>query len=745
MIALAFLNPLLLWALPLAAVPIIIHILNRRRFTRVPWAAMEFLLKAMKRNRKRLRMEQWLVLLLRVLAVLLLALLVSRPQLGGGALFGARTHHVVVLDDSASMLQQSGSTSLFERARDRVRTLAEDLAQRRAGDMFSIVRSSRAAQPDVWQRRVGADLGRSVGALLKEWSCSDQAPDLGAAVRTSAQRARAEEDAGRTELYLVGDQRSHDWVGPDDKPRPAWLTLLNELDPDKEHLTAFGVGGSPANAAVVAVKLLDRLLVAGVPARFAADVRNQGLDPIGPMSLAIEVDGKSRVLQPVPPLAPGERVAVAFGHTFHQAGAHHIDVQLEAADTYVIDDRRSIALEVASRSRVLLVDGEPDADDGETFYLHAAFELGGEGTSGIEVQVVTDSMLAGADFAPFDVIWLCNVQSLDAELAQRLEKHVGTGGGLIITCGAQVDAARYNELLWKGGAGLLPLPIGDIDGDPDRPEHAVLVAPEHPLCEGVLEAVELLTNRVLLVGRWLTLVEESSPGASVVARIRDAEGPPLLVTKTFGGDEQHAGGEVALLAVTADAFWSNMPRTHLFLVLVNQLHRHAARRADFTAFNLTAAGVFRDELDSGAYRADVTAEALGGDGDERTFTAAPAKVEANAAPPDEAKQVLELAVPMTELRQLGPYSLGYTRHDGQVDDKRLARNIDVAESNLVAFPPAAFLRTYPAEVHTRVTFVSDAAQGARDVGEGEVWRWLAMLLVAGLLLESLLAWRFGRH
>ena len=54
MLALAFLNPFLLWAVPLCAVPIIIHLLNRRRFKIVPWAAMEYLLAAMKRNRKRL-------------------------------------------------------------------------------------------------------------------------------------------------------------------------------------------------------------------------------------------------------------------------------------------------------------------------------------------------------------------------------------------------------------------------------------------------------------------------------------------------------------------------------------------------------------------------------------------------------------------------------------------------------------------------------------------------------------------
>ncbi|MBP8300749.1 MAG: BatA domain-containing protein, partial [Planctomycetes bacterium] len=163
MLAIAFLNPMLLWALPLAAVPIIIHLLNRRRFQRVPWAAMTFLLAAMKRNRKRLRMEQWLVLLLRTLAVLLLVSLVSRPQLGGGSLLGTRTHHVIVLDDSASMTQRAGSTTLFDRAQDRVRALADDLTMRRSGDLFSIVRTSHATQPDMWGEHVGPELGRRVG------------------------------------------------------------------------------------------------------------------------------------------------------------------------------------------------------------------------------------------------------------------------------------------------------------------------------------------------------------------------------------------------------------------------------------------------------------------------------------------------------------------------------------------------------------------------------------------------------
>src|SRR6478735_3057446 len=61
------------------AIPIIIHILNRRRFKTITWAAMEFLLRAMRKNRRRLRFEQWLLLATRCLLVLLLGMALARP------------------------------------------------------------------------------------------------------------------------------------------------------------------------------------------------------------------------------------------------------------------------------------------------------------------------------------------------------------------------------------------------------------------------------------------------------------------------------------------------------------------------------------------------------------------------------------------------------------------------------------------------------------------------------------------
>lgn len=734
MLSLAFLNPLLLWAVPLCSVPIVIHLLNRRRFKKVPWAAMEYLLAAMKRNRKRLRMEQWLVLLLRTLAVLLLVGLVSRPQFGGG-LLGTKVHHVVVLDDSASMTQRSGSTTLFVKAQDRVRTLADELSLHRGGDLFSLVRTSHATQPELWRLRVGPDLGKRVGTLLKELQVGDGSPDLGAALQTTVKRAAEVQEAGKTTIYVVGDARACDWSTEDDKPKPAMLAAFVALRPDQDRVLVLGAAGPPANLGVVDVRLVDRIAVVGVPATIAVDVQNFGLDPTAASTVAVEVDGQSRVTLTVPPLAPNQRQAIPLGHTFHQAGPHRVDAQLEASESFPLDDHRALALDVREKSRVLVVDGEPDDEVGETLFLQTAME--GE-LAGIDAQVVTDQNLEETDFKPFDVLWLCNVRSFSAATGKRIEEFVAGGGGLVIFAGALVDAPRYDELLWRDGQGVLPLPYGDVAGDPDRPEKAVLTNRDHPVCQGVSEVFDVLLGNVVQVHRWLQIVEDKKRDASIVARIRDAEGPPLLVTRTFG----NGGGEVAMFAVSADNAWSTMPSTDLFVPLVIQLHRTCARRQDVAGQNLLPDGVWRLTLDPAVHRSDATLRAKSGD-DEHTFTA----VEQPEKPgqPGQPGGAAVLTVPMSELRQLGAYEIELVRHDGAPDKRMIARNVPSVEGRLVGFADSAFARLYPAELQGRVVFVRDDDGKKDETGEGEAWPLIAALLLVGMLAETLLAWRFGRR
>lgn len=757
MLAFAFLNPLLLWALPLAAVPIIIHLLNRRRFKIVPWAAMEYLLAALKRNRKRIRMEQWLVLLLRVLAVLLLVFLVSRPQLGGGGLLRSTTHHIVLLDDTGSMTQRSGSSNLFDKAQDRVREVADKLGQTRSGDLFSLVRTSRPTQPDLWAQRVGPDLGTRTGQLLKEMSVGDGTMELGELLQLTKKRAAEQKDASRTVYHLVTDLRAVDWVSEDDKPRSALVSALAGVDEGAVEVLPIGAHDTD-NLAITAVRSKDRVSTTGLPTEFSVDVQNVGLDASNPGEVAVEVDGQSRVVQPVPQLAPGERASVDFQHTFFTAGFHRIDASFPTpADTFPLDDRRTLALEVTDRVHILLVDGDPgDSNEGsETFFLTVALDPGGDAVSGNDVQVVSDSTLAETDLKPFDMVWLCNVPAPSEAVVQQLEQFVAAGGGLICFLGGQVDVPRYNELLFKSGKGLLPLQLGEITGDPDKPDHGFLANADHPLVGRMPELFEILMQKALLIKRHLTMVEEQGSQANVMARVRDADGTPLIVTRTFG----NGGGEVVVLGITADKHWSNMPDTYAEVVLSNQMRRFATKVHDTAGSNLLTREAYRLQLDPGRYKPDITVRGLVDGGEELTVTAMapeaaparPADGKPADAPPGDAKQeaaapaLLQLSLPMAELRTLGAYEVELHGHGDEIEKRMFARNLPGVEGRLVRLQKTVFQKVFPPEVQDRVVFLQENSGLGTGTGEGEIWRFLAIALLLGLLLESLLAWRFGRR
>src|SRR5918998_367663 len=122
----AFLSPILLSGLVLASVPIIIHLLNRRRFRLVDWAPMKYLKLTLKTNRRRMRIEQFILLAVRTLAVIVLILAVARPVMsatGLGSWLGSRGRaaRLIVIDDSLSMGYQAegrGGRSAFDGAKD---------------------------------------------------------------------------------------------------------------------------------------------------------------------------------------------------------------------------------------------------------------------------------------------------------------------------------------------------------------------------------------------------------------------------------------------------------------------------------------------------------------------------------------------------------------------------------------------------------------------------------------------------
>ena len=139
----------MLWGLALAAIPMIIHLLFRRRFRRIDWAPMHYLKLSIQRNRRRIRLEQLLLLLLRTAPVLLLFFLVARPMMhasGLGSWLGgsSRTSHLVILDDSLSMGFRDAGRSAWRRRRSWPTKLVETIGPK---DRFTLVLASQPKAP----------------------------------------------------------------------------------------------------------------------------------------------------------------------------------------------------------------------------------------------------------------------------------------------------------------------------------------------------------------------------------------------------------------------------------------------------------------------------------------------------------------------------------------------------------------------------------------------------------------------
>src|SRR4051812_23038421 len=173
------------WGIALAALPVIIHLINRLRYKRVRFAAMDFLLNSERRNRRRVFLEQLLLLLLRVAIVMGVLALLARLVLDPSALWafrGAKSHHVVLLDDSGSMRDRWGETSAFQEGIAVVRKLVGEGMRRPGTEQITLVLLSQTDRPLFLKRDVNNALAAELERVLERLTCTYRPLDLIAGV-----------------------------------------------------------------------------------------------------------------------------------------------------------------------------------------------------------------------------------------------------------------------------------------------------------------------------------------------------------------------------------------------------------------------------------------------------------------------------------------------------------------------------------------------------------------------------------
>ena len=741
---LSFAHPGYLWGLLAVALPILIHLFNRRQPRPLAFGAIEFVLRSQRQKKRQVRLRQILLLLARCLLLGGIALALARPSLQpkGGVASSASGPQAtaLVLDASLSMRYRIGEKTLFANAR------AEALAalDRLSPDEPALV--GLCAGPEGFVTPLGAPSFDRVAArnTLKDaepgWSGSDLTTCL-----AQAARALGASTVPGKRIIAFTDLAAHsirlDAPPPLVPPAPG-AADQTPVRPNVALIDAaaslFSTSGEGLpNAAIIAVTAQPAPRLGPRGYEVVATIANYGKKPLEALPVSLRIGDKqvAKGFIDLPPGATGKKTLGAVLPAGLVTGRVELAKQPQGLDE---DDARDFALPVPRDVRALVIDGAPASlrTRDEAWFVETALSAA---RTGGRIQLTTLD-LGAAETRPFDdvdVVLLLNVAAPKKPLAEKLRAFVQKGGGLFIALGDHADPDADNEAL---GA-LLPRPLhllksagggtaeGGAPGDDSTNGPAArfgLIDWQHPIFRvfGPEGREGMSSARTF---RYALLKAEGRQEVRTIASFDD--GAPALVEAPLGT------GRVLLLTTSASAAWTDWPIRPSFLPVLQQLVSHLAGALEEKAAPASLVG--EERLLSAPAGLQISA-VLGPDGQPvplRRERGTAASAEASQGTSLPGMTAVTVALPGNYRVQVEPLAgkgAGATREEPAL---AFAAQPDSKESDLRRVDEAELKAQLGGAGSAQVAASAREAQGARGT---PLWGGLLLLGVLALLGEGLL-------
>jgi len=692
--SLSFLVPLFLLGLAGIAVPVILHLTRRQRRNVVPFPSLMFLEMIPFREQRRRRIQHWLLLSLRALALALLALAFARPfmdrtgDVSGGS--GGPRELVVLVDRSYSM----GVGDEFERASARARSAFDDLGPL---DRASLVAFGQGAHVLV---RSTSDPTR-LEAALDTLRVGSDPTRYGPALKV-AQTILEESELPAGEVVLISDFQRNGWTGDEGVHLPPGTVVT----------PASVAEAIPDNVFVVDVSLVRQAAPSGRErVRATARLGRHGGDAPRDVPVTLSLDGQDRQTRTVT-LRPDGTETVTFDPftlslPYTRGNVHVPDDALDA------DDARYFVLSPGAALPVLLVEGGR-APSNASLYLRRALEISEQGR--FDVHQRHADGIRTSDLNSAGVVIL-NDARVDGASADRLRSFVEDGGGMLVVLG--------EDATWpRSAAGLLPGSIGPVqDRAEGRGGRLGYLAYDHPVFEvfsgprsGDFTSARFFRARALTPSDSAETLARFDDGSVALAEVRQGRGRVLVWTSTL------------------DAFWNDLALQPVYLPFVHRLVEYLSGRVE--ALPWLTSGQIVDMADAASLEAaGIRApEAAGVEGDHDLVVITPSGA--------------SLSMPAGEEHRYLPLEERgfYTVRPPASEPSRpltLAVNVDLAESSLGRIDPQELVAQVvtPGVARNEGTSFADAAALRREDQERRqsLWR----LILAGafgiLVLETVLS------
>ncbi len=710
----SFLHGILLLGAAAFLIPLIIHLLNKRKVITVRWGAMHLLHEVLRQRKRKMKIEQLLLLITRIAIPIVLALCLARPVLTALRSLGLGSSSLIVmLDDSFSMRAPAAQTTLpggsvMEQARQDMQVMLSDLP---SGSSAQVILSGGSPRKLLDQATTELDLVpkqlSDVPSMSGPLAANDAFQAATSALKDAPNAAR--------EVVIVSDFQEADWKAiADGAALPALDNLLKQ-EP-KPQITFYRVGSDLAENLSIASADISALVAAeSQPIGLRVRIKNHGKRPWQDVAVHLEADG-ARLRTARVSLAPEGEAVLSFTHAFDKVGDHSLSVRLEG-DSFADDNAFHSIVQVRNQLNVLLIDGNPGKDplSGATDFLEIALTPHTAAAASLKDLIRTKKIdmrkLRDDDLRQQEVIIMADVQRLQGGSMKNIDKFVNEGGGLLVFAGPGCDLDWYNREFFRKGEGPYPAAIkGQARADSDSlPARILMQRFTHPAAlyfndarAGRLQDAEFR--------HWLEFIPQRDQTQRIFNLDRNV---PLMIEKKYGR------GRVIASATTANAEWSTLPLQPFFVPLMQRLTTYLATVGSAPAWQLVGSTI-RLPLE----KAELGTEFTLRDPTGQTQTLKSSK-EGDA-----------VFVQSPAITQSGIFQL---QKIGTEKTTLLAFNVDGSESNLKALPIADIQKI--AQRHD-ATFADtlpayQALDRTRRHGS-ELWQPLLIALLVLLFAEVLL-------
>jgi hypothetical protein len=548
--SLSFLYPAFLFGLLAASLPILIHLLNRRRLQRIQFPAVRFILLSQKRISRSYRLRHWLLLALRTLAVVFLVLLLANPifQTGAGLFAGGGPVAAVVLVDNSLSMRWSGDGNGFKQAKEAVRLLISALND---GDRAALLPTNISGK-EVFRLKGQRDV------LLRELDAieiADGTANLAAALDKAYELLS--EPAGQKEIRLITDMGLTGWD-------QFSIAALKQVDPSiPVKLIRVGRKEQPLNAGIKEIRLGGQGVGVNLPLNIEATVSNFSAREVKDVLVQLSIGGRNKE-QKLITLPPKGETSVSFQTRIDQPGPQAAQVTLNK-EALAGNGVANFTIDAQDKLRVLVVDGDPQTSlaQSESFFLSRALNPAGERDSSLFLPtVIVPDGLNAAALDTYQVVILCNVATLPEAFVANLQNFVRQGGGLLIFGGDKLQPDGYNQKLSQS----VPAELREKKTGPEASgENIDKLDLAHPALQSFADPILLESLKSTRVWGYL----RANPRGQA-ALVSLANGDPLLLEQRVGA------GKVILVTTTADRDWTDLPLKTAFLPLLQSLAQHLA-------------------------------------------------------------------------------------------------------------------------------------------------------------------------